>query len=153
MFCPMAEGEREVELAYVTYVLTSETKVKEGKQAYKKTEKVTTDMQIDVFSATFVSDFTEYAKHEVESWFLNAVRNAAFSPGYMPRHAMSQVMDFAQNLVHEKRHAVSEEYFHKPQSALAATVTSIKGLCKYNFKLDIDWEYTKMQTWKKEWIL
>ena len=43
----------------------------------------------------------------------------------MRGHAMSQVMDFAQNLVHEKRHAVSEEYFHKPQSALAATVTMV----------------------------
>lgn len=126
MFCPMAKAEeKEVELAYVTYKLIAEKIVKEGKQAYKKTEKIMTDMPISMFITKFVDDFSEYSKHEVESWFLNAVKNAAFSPGYMPSHAMRQVMDFAQNLQHDKRHEISEEYFHKAQSALAATVTGI----------------------------
>ena len=38
---------------------------------------------------------------------------------------MGMVTDFAQNLVLEKKHAISEEYFHKTQVALAATVTKI----------------------------
>ena len=125
MFCPMSQIQSDIQLPYVTYEITVEETVKEGKQGYKKTEKVMTDMSINMFKETFIVDFHEYSKHEVESWYINAVKNAAFSPEYMPSHAMRQVMDFAQNLVHEKRHAVSEEYFHKSQSALSATVTGV----------------------------
>ena len=83
------------------------------------------NMKMGNFKEKFIAEFQEYSKHEVESWFINATKNSAFSPNYMPRHALRQVTDFAQNMVHEPRHAVSEEYFHKSQSALSATVTGI----------------------------
>ena len=113
------------ELAYVKYELATEKTIKEGKQPYKKMEKTLTDLPVEEFIDRFITEFPSYSQHEVESWFLNAVKNAAFSKGYMPSHAIGQVMDFAQNLVLEKRHAISEEYFHKVQVALAATVTTI----------------------------
>ena len=78
------------------------------------------DLPVQEFINHFVDEFPAYSQHEVESWFLNVVKNAAMSNGYMPSHAVSQVTDFAQ-----KRHAISEEYFHKAQVALAATVTKV----------------------------
>ena len=125
MFCPMANSQGDMELPYVSFAVATQEGAKEGKKAYKKTERVMTDMNIKEFEDKFKIDFHEYSKHEVESWYINSVRNAAFSPNYMPKHVMRQVMDFAQNLVHDRRHAVSEEYFHKAQSALSATVTGI----------------------------
>ena len=125
MFCPMRFEDNSVELPYVKYELATEKHYKEGKQPYKKMEKSYQDMTVPEFIARFVKDFQLYSQHEEESWFLNTVKNAAFSKNYMPKHALSQVMDFAQNLVLEKRHAISEEYFHKKQVALAATVTKI----------------------------
>jgi hypothetical protein len=100
------------ELAYVKYELATEKTIKEGKQPYKKMEKTLTDRPVQEFINMFVAEFPAYSQHEVESWFLNAVKSAAFSNGYMPSHAISQVTDFAQHLVLEKRHAISEEYFH-----------------------------------------
>ena len=38
---------------------------------------------------------------------------------------LEQQSDFAQNLQVEKKHEVSEEYFHKTQFALFATVTTV----------------------------
>ena len=125
MFCPMRNGESNLELPYTTYELQSEKTVKDGKQGYKKMDKLVVDMPIDKHIEKFKENFLLYAKHEVESWYLNTIRNTAFSPPYMPDHAMFQVMDFAQNVVHEKRHAISEEYFHKSQSVLHGCVASI----------------------------
>ena len=45
-----------------------------------------TDMSIQDFVDKFVADFDDYAKHLVESWFLNAVKNVAFSPTNQPSH-------------------------------------------------------------------
>ena len=125
MFCSMRSREFDLELPYTTYELQSEKTVKDGKQAYKKMEKIVTDLPFLEHIQKFKNEYLEYARHEVKSWYLNTVRNTAFSPEYMPSHSMFQVMDFAQNIVHEKRHAVSEEYFHKAQSALHGTVTTI----------------------------
>ena len=124
MYCPMMENI-DSPLPYVPYELQADKTVKEGKQAYKKMEKVVEEIPIDDFVEKFKEEFHDYSKHEVESWYLNAVRGAAFSPGYMPDHVIGQVMDFGQNLVHDKRHAISEEYFHKAQSALHVCVTTI----------------------------
>lgn len=121
----MRQTQNADELAYVKYELAAEKTIKEGKQPYKKMVKVLIDLPVEQFITRFVDEFPSYSQHEVESWFLNAVRNAAFSNGYMPRHTIAQVTDFAQNLVLEKRHAISEEYFHKTQVALAATVTKV----------------------------
>ena len=124
MHCPMKPNSSD-ELAYVKYELAAEKTVKEGKQPYKKMEKTMSDLPVQEFINRFIAEFPAYSQHEVESWFLNVVKNAALSNGYMPSHVISQVTDFAQNLVMEKRHAISEEYFHKAQVALAATVTKV----------------------------
>ena len=88
-------------------------------------EKTHDEISIHDFIVRFVADFPSYSKHEVEGWYLNAVRNAAFSDGYMPKHAMAKVTDFGENLVLEPKHAISEMHFHKSQVALAATVAKI----------------------------
>ena len=125
LFCPMQEIQPSTKLAYIKYELATEEHAKEGKAAYKKMEKVYYNLPVDDLMNIYIDDFAAYSKHKVESWYLNAVRNAAMSKEYMPSHAMSMVIDFAQNLVLEKQHAISEEYFHKKQVALTATVTKV----------------------------
>ena len=53
------------------------------------------DLPIQEFINHFVDEFPAYSPHEVESWFLNVVKNAALSNGYMPSHVISQVTAFA----------------------------------------------------------
>ena len=110
MFCRMREDDSFDELPYAVYELVTESNVKEGKSVYKKMDKTLKDMSVKEFVSQFITEFPKYSQHEVEAWYLNAVRNAAFSMGYMPDHAVSQVIDFAQNLVLEKRHAISEKF-------------------------------------------
>ena len=107
------------------YELVEAKDLKEGKKAYKKTDKVLTDMQMDAFIEQFISDFDDYAKHTVEYWFLNAVKIEAFDPKSQPSHAIVGVSDFAQNLQVEKKVEMAEEHFHKGQIALFATVVSV----------------------------
>ena len=125
MSCPMRPPMNDDKLEYVKYELVAEKSVKEGKQGYKKMDKTLVELSPEEFISKLKDDFPSYSQHEVESWYLNAVRNAAFSEGYMPNHAIAMVTDFAQNLVLEKKHAISEEYFHKTQVALAATVSKV----------------------------
>ena len=125
MSCPMRRPLSDDKLEYVKYELVAEKSVKEGKQGYKKMEKTSVELSPQEFIKQLKDDFPSYSQHEVESWYLNSVRNAAFSEGHMPSHAVAMVTDFAQNLVLEKKHAISEEYFHKTQVALAATVTKV----------------------------
>ena len=121
--CPMSRSE-EV-LNYVTYELVVDDNIKEGKKVYKKTDKVETEMRLSEFVARFTEEFPAFSKHTLEAWFLNCIKNAGFAKNNQPSHAMVCVSDFAQNLQVEKKHEVSEEYFHKTQFALFATVTSI----------------------------
>ena len=81
MFCPMRDVVGvDIDLPYSTYELQSEKTIKDGKQAYKKMEKVVTDLPFFEHIQKFKDEFLEYARHEVESWYLNTVRNIAFSP-------------------------------------------------------------------------
>ena len=123
MFCPKAANAGM--LNYVTYDLVEDPNIKDGKKAYKKTDKIETEMDMADFVAKFVQDFPAFSKHTLEAWFLNAVKNAAFSGENQPSHVMVCVSDFAQNLQVEKKHEVAEEYFHKSQIALFATVSTI----------------------------
>ena len=114
-----------MEIPYASFELVEAKDVKEGKQGYKRTEKVLQDMPLEDFIEKFVSDFDDFAKHVVESWFLNTVKNVAFSPSNQPSHAIVAVSDFAQNLQVEKKIEMSEEHFHKAQIAMFATVVSV----------------------------
>ena len=115
----------ELEIPYMKYELVEAKDIKDGKKAYKKTDKVLTDMQMDAFSELFVSDFDDYAKHTVEYWFLNAVKIEAFDPTNQPSHALVGVSDFAQNVQVEKKVEMAEEHFHKAQIAIFGTVVSV----------------------------
>ena len=123
MFCPLRKTDSTVTLSYVKYELATDDNVKEGKEPYKKMQKTEIELQANDFLERFKAEFPKYSQHEVEFWYLNAVQNAAFSN--MPKHAMASVTDFAENVVIEPRHAVSEEHFHKKQIALLGTVTKI----------------------------
>ena len=123
MSCPSSISEGV--LNYVTYELVEDGNIKEGKKVYKKTDKVETEMGLSDFVAKLSQDFPEFSKHTMEAWFLNSVKNAGFSTTNQPSHAMVCVSDFAQNLQVEKKHEVSEEYFHKTQFSLFATVTTV----------------------------
>ena len=125
LFCPKQPADIELEIPYMKYELVEAKDLKEGKKAYKKTDKVLTDMQMDAFIEQFISDFDDYAKHTVEYWFLNAVKIEAFDPKSQPSHAIVGVSDFAQNLQVEKKVEMAEEHFHKGQIALFATVVSV----------------------------
>ena len=124
----MTQSDNDLEIPYVTFELVEAKDVKEGKQGYKRTEKVLQDMPMGDFVKKFVSDFDDFAKHVVESWFLNTVKNVAFSPSNQPSHAIVAVSDFAQNLQVEKKIEMSEEHFHKAQIAMFATVVSVSTL-------------------------
>ena len=117
--------ENDNEIPYVTYELVEAQDIKDGKQAYKRTEKVLTDMSIEDFTNKFVADFDNYAKHVVESCYLNTVKNVACAPSNQPDHAIFGVSDFAQNIQVEKKIEMSEEHFHKAQIAMFATVASV----------------------------
>ena len=128
MFCPKASNDGV--LNYVNYDLVEDPNIKEGKKVYKKTDKIETEMVMSDFVAKFSNDFPGFCKHTLEGWFLNATKNAGFSNANQPAHALVCVSDFAQNLLVEKKHEVAEEYFHKSQIALFATVSTI---CKESF--------------------
>ena len=121
--CPSSRSDGI--LNYVTYELVVDPNIKEGKKVYKKTDKVETEMRLSDFVVKFMEDFPAFSKHTLEAWFLNSLKNAGFAQSNQPSHAMVCVSDFAQNLEVEKKHEVSEEYFHKTQFALFATVTTI----------------------------
>ena len=123
MFCPKASNTDI--LNYVTYDLVEDPNIKEGKKVYKKTDKIETEMVISDYVAKFIEDFQKFCKHTLEAWFLNATKNAGFSIANQPSHALIGVSDFAQNVLVEKKHEVAEEYFHKSQIALFATVSTI----------------------------
>ena len=123
MSCPSSMNEGV--LNYVTYELVVDENIKEGKKVYKKTDKVETEMVLSEFVTRFCQDFPAFSKHTLEAWFLNSVKNAGFSKTNQPPHAMIGVSDFAQNHQVEKKHEVSEEYFHKTQFSLFATVTTV----------------------------
>ena len=123
MFCPKAVNGGV--LNYVKYDLVEDPNIKEGKKVYKKTDKIETEMEMPDFVAKFIDDYPGFCKHTLEAWFLNAIKNAGFSNANQPSHALVCVSDFAQNLLVEKKHEVAEEYFHKSQIALFATVSTI----------------------------
>ena len=109
MYCPMRSSECDVCLSFVTYELVVDTHIKEGKSEYKKTEKVETEKSLEEFIAAFTGDFTAYAQHTLEAWYLTTVKNAAFCSNYQPSFALHCVSDFAQNLLVKKKQEVSEE--------------------------------------------
>ena len=121
----MRKDDSDVQLAYAAYALVIASNIKDGKKDYKKTEKVLTDMSAEDFIKRFVAKFPSYSQHQIEAWLLNAIKNAAFNPVNQPPHAIVSVSDFAQNLNNDKKVEVSEEHFHKSQTALFGTVTSI----------------------------
>ena len=82
-------------------------------------------MTTELFITTFVAALPSYSQHQIEAWFLHATTNAAFNPVNQPKHAIVSISDFAQNLTNDKKLEVSEELFHKSQTALFGTVTSI----------------------------
>lgn len=125
MYCPMRQEQTGLYLSYVTYELVVDKHIKEGKSDYKKTEKIETEMSLQDFLSAFIKDFPKFSQHTLEAWYLNAVKNAAFSKAYQPSFVLHCVSDFAQNIQIEKKDEVSEEYFHKKQIALFGTMTSI----------------------------
>ena len=120
----MRHNDAENELGYVSYALVVPRNIKEGKSEYKKTEKLVNEISVKEFIETFVAKFSDYSKHQIESWFLNAVKNAAFNPINQPSHRILSVSDFAQNITNDRKKEVSEERFHKTQTALFGTVSS-----------------------------
>ena len=126
LFCPTREkSSQTTEMPYVSYKLVSDTTVKEGKSAYKKMEQVTEDKDFDSFLETYKSNFPLHAKHQTEAWLLNTIKNTCCDGDYQPNSLIHIVSDFAQNLKLDLKKETSEEYFHKPQIAIFASVASV----------------------------
>ena len=115
----------EVELAYIEYTYVKETNVKEGKNPYTKMEKVVSDLDPKSFIDKLVEDFPKFSEHQMIAWFLANTKNTAFLPKNIPEHMLTGVSDFAQNLLHIRKHETSEEYFKRPQTALHGTMCGI----------------------------
>ena len=125
LYCPSREVNEEENLPYIEFKYVKETNVKEGKNPYNRMEKVVTDLNLDGFLTRFRSDFPKYSEHQIVCWFLSNTKQVAFSKSYMSRHIMSQTGDFAQNLLHIKKHETAEEYFKRKQTTLHVLVVGI----------------------------
>lgn len=115
----------DIELPYVQYKYVKETNVKEGKNPYTKMEKFVTDLEPKLFISKLVEDFPKFSEHQIIAWFLSNAKNAAFASKNVPDHMLTGVSDFAQNLLHIRKHETAEEYFKRPQTALHGTVSGI----------------------------
>ena len=87
--------------------------------------KVITELPVAEFIRQFVSNFPSYSQHKIESWYINTVKNAGTSStGQLP-NTLICVSDFAQNVKLLSKHETSEEYFHKTQISIHATVSTV----------------------------
>ena len=84
------------------------------------------DISIEVFITKFKEKFQSFAKHKLEAWYLNTVKNYACNVDTQHPQTLFSVSDFAQNLKLSKKQEISEEYFHKKQISIFATVSCVK---------------------------
>ena len=118
----------------MSYGLITESTVKEGKSAYKKMEQITQDKTFEDFLNKYKSNFPIYGKHKTEYWLLNTLKNTCSDESHQPSELLYMVSDFAQNLKLDKKKEISEEYFHKKQIAIFATVSTINRKISENEK-------------------
>ena len=126
MSCPSRE-EHTASLEYISYGLVEDLHIKEGKKTYKKMEQIRSDVSLEEFHNKFFADFEAYAEHKVVAWHLNNLKVYASTASTQNPQNMVCISDFAQNLKLSKKQETSEEYFHKTQVALFATVTTVKS--------------------------
>ena len=115
----------DTELPYVEYTYVKEVNVKEGKNPYTKMEKVVRDLDPASFIEKFSEDFPRFSEHQIIAWYLANTKNVAFMAKNIPDHMLTGISDFAQNLLHIRKHETSEEYFKRPQTALHGTLSGI----------------------------
>ena len=115
----------DTELPYVEYTYVKEVNVKEGKNPYTKMEKVVRDLDPASFIEKFSEDFPQFSEHQIIAWYLANTKNVAFMAKNIPDHMLTGISDFAQNLLHIRKHETSEEYFKRPQTALHGTLSGI----------------------------
>lgn len=125
MFCPSREVDDEENLPFIEFKYVTETNVKEGKKPYTRMDKVVTDLNLTAFLVMFKNEFAKFSEHQVVAWFLSNTKNLAFSKSQMEPHILTQNADFAQNLLHIKKHETAEEYFKRKQTTLHGLVSGI----------------------------
>ena len=124
LFCP-SQDQQGVSLEYISYKLVEDKSIKEGKKVYKKMDQIKEDMAFETF-LKFKNDFASYSCHKLEAWILNNLKSHGSDPNHQNKQNLVCVSDFAQNLKLSKKHEVSEEYFHKTQISLYATVSTMR---------------------------
>ena len=126
LYCPLREEkDKTSSIPYVHYELVEDSNIKEGKKAYKRTEKITEDKNANDFLKEFSSGFSQFAKHKLEYWFLSTVKTASSSSKSQHKNTMFAISDFAQNIKLSSKKETSEEYFHQKQIAVFGTVSTI----------------------------
>ena len=123
--CPSRQNIDTTTLEYLSYELVIDKNIKEGKKPYKKMEKISKNIKVIDFVKEFSKNFLSYAKHKVECWFINTVKNTSTTAVSQRHDTMVSVSDFAQNLKLSSKKETSEEYFHKTQIAIFGTVSTI----------------------------
>jgi hypothetical protein len=110
-------------LPYVEFELVEIENQKEGKENFKRMDKVITDLTLADFKEKIKAEFKVYAEHVVAFWFLRNTKNAAFSPKYLPSHVLKLTSDFAENITIIKKWELSEQYFKRPEICLFGSVS------------------------------
>ena len=125
LFCPSRSSG--INLEYLTYSLVIDKNTKEGKKPFKRMDQVKEEMTFECFVEKFKRNFKDFSIHKVEAWYLSTVKNYSCSPDNQVQGLLHSTSDFAQNLKLSRKHETSEEYFHKHQIALFASVNVVKG--------------------------
>ena len=126
LFCPMRdEKDTNVKLPYSSYGLVVDKAVKVGKTPFTKMEEKIKEKPFLDFLEAYKENFEAYGKHKTEAWLLNTSKNVCSDKRNQPGNMMYMVSDFAQNLKLDKKNETSEEYFHKKQIAIFASVSTV----------------------------
>ena len=105
--CPIRNNmDSNTSLEYLAYELVIDKNIKEGKKPYKKMEKIYKVMNVKDFIEEFNTTFPKYAKHKLESWFINTVKNSSKTSDGQCCNTMVSISDFAQisNYQVKKKH-------------------------------------------------
>ena len=121
--CP-GTNQSDVEmLPYVKFELTEIENERDGKENFKRTEKVITDLPKKEFIEKLTAEFEVFAEHIVAHWFLRNTKNTTFAPNYLPPGTLKITSDFGENIKIIQKWEVSEQYFKRPEVCLFGSVS------------------------------
>ena len=136
MACPSRNQlEDDNTMQYISYELVQDTAVKEGENHIGKWNASERILAQKTSLQNSKKTFKSFANHKLEAWYLNTVKNYACNVDTQHPQTLFSVSNFAQNLKLSKKQEISEEYFHKKQISIFATVSCVKTFEDENMSL------------------